>query len=149
MFRGHFEHAVDDKGRVAIPARFRDALSGLQDERLVVTKFKIRRRPCLDVYPFSAWRLLEGKILSKNRFDPEVRQLKSAYVSVAHECPVDSQGRILIPPLLRAHAGLRREVMFTGEIDMFRIWDKKVWQVTAGEDEGIFDEPDLLKQLGI
>ena len=85
MFRGHFEHAVDDKGRVAVPIQFREALSGLQEERLVATKFRIGGHRCLDVYPFSAWRRLESSLLAKNRFDPRYVRFRNVYVSGAHE----------------------------------------------------------------
>ena len=83
MFSGHFEHAVDDKGRVAVPVQFREVLSGLQEERLVATKFRIGEHRCLDVYPFSAWRRLEGSLLAKNRFDPRYVRF-SASTSRAH-----------------------------------------------------------------
>ena len=81
MFRGHFEHAVDDKGRVAVPIQFREALSGLQEERLVATKFRIDGHRCLDVYPLSAWRRLENSLLAKNRFDPRYVRFRNVYVS--------------------------------------------------------------------
>lgn len=150
MFRGHFEHAVDDKGRVAVPARFREALSGLQDERLVVTKFRIGDRRCLDVYPLSVWRRLEDRILTKNRFDPKLVRFKNFYVSGASECVIDGQGRILIPPLLRDYAGLKRDIMFTGDIDMFRVWDKTEWQQAFGEDEQrVLDDPGFLSELDL
>ncbi len=150
MFRGHFEHAVDDKGRVAIPARFREALAGLQDERLVLTKFRLGAHRCLDVYPLSTWRQVEHKITSKNRFDPKLQRFKNFYVSGAHECVIDAQGRVLVPPLLREYAGLRREVMVTGDIDMFRMWDKAVWQQAFGEDEeAVFADPSFLTDLDL
>jgi MraZ protein len=150
MFRGHYEHAIDDKGRVAIPARFREALSGLQDERLVITKFRLGGRRCLDVYPLSTWRQLEEKIVSKNRFDPRLQRFKNFYVSGAHECVIDGQGRALVPPLLRDYGGLRREVMFTGDIDMFRLWDKQTWQQSFSEDEqAVLDDPELLGNLDL
>ena len=150
MFRGHYEHAIDDKGRVAIPARFREALSGLQDERLVITKFRLAGRRCLDVYPLSTWRELEAKIVGKNRFDPRLQRFKNFYVSGAHECGIDAQGRVLVPPLLRDYGGLRREVMFTGDIDMFRLWDKQTWQQAFSEDEqAVLDDPDLLANLDL
>ena len=150
MFRGHYEHAIDDKGRVAIPARFREALSGLQDERLVITKFRLAGRRCLDVYPLSTWRELEAKIVSKNRFDPRLQRFKNFYVSGAHECGIDAQGRVLVPPLLRDYGGLRREVMFTGDIDMFRLWDKQTWQQAFSEDEqAVLDDPELLANLDL
>src|SRR5215467_11028581 len=98
MFRGHFEHTVDDKGRVAIPARFREALSGLQEERLVITKSPpIKGRPCLDVYPLGTWRKVEESILAKPRLDPNVVRFKNYYVSGAHDVGLDTQGRVLIP----------------------------------------------------
>ncbi|SRR5581483_6691632 len=148
MFRGNFEHAVDDKGRVAIPARFREALSGLQEERLVVTKFAHRGQHCLDCYPHSAWRQLEAKILAKNRFNPKVVAFANYYVSGAHECSLDAQGRILVPPLLREYAGLGREAMFTGDIDKFRIWNKELWQRVFTEDErAVLENPELLGEL--
>ena len=150
MFRGHYEHAIDDKGRVAIPARFREALSGLQDERLVITKFRLTGRRCLDLYPLSTWRELEAKIVSKNRFDPRLQRFKNFYVSGAHECGIDAQGRVLVPPLLRDYGGLRREVMFTGDIDMFRLWDKQTWQQAFSEDEqAVLDDPELLGSLDL
>ncbi len=150
MFRGHFEHTVDDKGRVAIPARFREALSGLQDERLVVTKFGLRGRHCLDVYPLSAWRELEGRILRKNRFNAKLIRFSNYYISGAHECQLDSQGRIVVPSLLREYAGLGREVMFTGDIDKFRLWDKDVWQQVFGQDEQeILDNAELFSELDL
>jgi MraZ protein len=138
MFRGHFSHSVDDKGRVAIPARFREALAGLQAERLVVTKYGMRDARCLDVYPLSAWLKLEERLLAKNRFDPQMASFRNYYVSGAHECQLDAQGRILIPQLLRDYASLGREAMFTGDIDKFRIWDKEAWQRVFAADEHAF-----------
>ena len=139
---------VDDKGRVAIPARFREALSGLQEERLVVTKFAHRGRHCLDAYPLGAWRRLEKRILSKNRFNPRVVGFANYYVAGAHECQLDAQGRILVPELLREYAGLGRDAMFAGDIDKFRIWNKKIWQEVFEKDEHfVLDNPELLAEL--
>ena len=140
MFRGHFSHSVDDKGRVAIPARFREALAGLQAERLVVTKYGMREEKCLDVYPLSAWLQLEERLLAKNRFDPQLASFRNYYVSGAHECQLDGQGRILVPQLLRDYASLGREVMFAGDIDKFRIWNMEAWQRVFAADEQTFLE---------
>jgi MraZ protein len=150
MFRGHFEHAVDDKGRVAIPIQFREALSGLQEERLVATKFRIGAHRCLDVYPFSAWRRLEGSLLAKNRFDPRYVRFRNVYVSGAHELVLDGQGRVLLPPLLRDYAGISRGVMITGDVDKFRIWDQEVWQRAFGEHEDqVLDDEEFLAGLDL
>jgi MraZ protein len=135
MFRGHFEHAVDEKGRVAVPIQFREALSGLQEERLVATKFRIGTHRCLDVYPSSAWRRLESSLLAKDPSDPRYVRFRNVYVSGAHELAIDAQGRVLLPPLLREYAGIARDVMITGDVDKFRIWDQQVWQRAFSEHE--------------
>jgi MraZ protein len=132
MFRGHFEHAVDDKSRVAVPAQFREALSGLQEERLVATKYCIDGHRCLDVYPLSAWRRLEDSLLTRKRFDQRYVRFWNVYVSGAHELVIDAQGRVLLPLLLREYAGITRDVMITGDVDKFRVWDRR----TFGEHEG-------------
>jgi transcriptional regulator MraZ len=148
MFRGNHQHSVDDKGRVAIPARFREALSGLQDERLVVTKYKRRGRRCLDVYPLSTWLRFEEKITEKRRFNRKLAAFESYYVSGAQDVQIDGQGRLLIPPLLREYAGLGREVVLTGLIDRFQIWNREVWDQVEREDEQeVFDDPQLLDEL--
>lgn len=148
MFRGHFEHAIDSQGRVAIPARFRDALARLHDERLVLTKLRFGARRALDVYPLSAWVQLEQRVKEKNRFDPKIIRFRNFYIVGAHECPIDGQGRILLPARLRAYAGLTKDVLFTGEIDMFRIWDLEAWERAFAEDEQAFaDDPNLLGEL--
>jgi MraZ protein len=149
MFRGHFEHAVDDKGRVAVPIQFREALSGLQEERLVATKFRIDGHRCLDVYPLSAWRRLEGG-LAKKRFDPRNVRFRNVYVSGAHELAIDAQGRVLLPPLLREYAGIARDVMITGDIEKCRIWDQQVWQRAFGEHEDkVLDDEEYLAGLDL
>jgi len=148
-FSGTFEHATDDKNRVAIPSKFRDVLVGLHQQALMVTRFRSGDRRCLDVYPLSAWEDLEAKLLAKRRFDPRVQQFKAVDVSGAHECPLDGQGRILLPQHLREYAGIRRDVVFTGQIDMFKIWDRDTWQRTFDEHEKIFDQPDALGELDL
>jgi MraZ protein len=147
MFRGHFEHSVDDKGRVAVPIPFREELSRLQDDRLVATKYLIGGNRCLDVYPFSAWRRLESS-LAKNRFDPRYVRFCNVYVSGAHELPIDVQGRVLLPLLLREYAGITRNVLITGDVDKFRIWDRQVWHRAFGEDEDhVQDDEEFLASL--
>jgi transcriptional regulator MraZ len=150
MFRGHFEHGVDEKGRVAVPIQFREVLSGLQDQHLVATKFRIGPHRCLDVYPLGAWRRFEGKLLGKGRFDPHYLRFRNVYVSGAHELEPDAQGRVLIPPLLREYAGIRRDVMFTGDVDKFRIWDTQVWQEAFQEHEdSVLGDESFLARLDV
>ena len=133
---------MDEKDRVAVPIRFREVLSRLQDTHLVATKFRIGPHRCLDVYPLTAWQRLEDKLLGKGRFDRKYVEFRNFYVSGAHELEPDSQGRVLIPTLLRDYAGIKRDVMFTGDVDKFRIWDTQVWQEAfqAHEDSVLGDE---------
>ena len=150
MFRGNHLYAVDDKGRVAIPARFRDELSALQEGSLVVTRFRRRNRPCLDVYPLSAWRNLEQKIAGEKRFGKKMGVFESWYVGAAQDAQVDAQGRMLIPPTLREWAAIGREVMFVGATEKFRIFDRDVFREVDREDEHeLFEDADFLDQLGL
>jgi MraZ protein len=155
MFRGVHEYLVDDKGRVAIPARFREVLSGLQDERLVVTKFKRRGRPCLDVYPLSTWlrleeRISEEKVSSKKQFGRKMDIFESWYVGAAQDVQIDAQGRMLIPPTLRDWAGIGREVILAAQTQKFRIWDKSTYlQVDREDEHQLFEDPEFLDELGL
>jgi len=151
MLRGNYSHAVDDKGRVAIPARFREALSGrLQDERLVVTNFKRRERPCLDVYPVASWERFLEKVTDKKRFSPRVGAFEDWYVGNAADVEPDTQGRILIPPPLRSFAQIERDVMIVGLTDKFRIWNRELYhQVNAENEREVFGDATLLDDLGL
>ena len=151
MFSGSDQHTVDDKGRVAIPARFREALrSELQDERLVVTNFRRRDRPCVDAYPVSAWRRFVETVDRKKRHDERIGAFEEWYVSNAREVEPDSQGRILIPPMLREYARLGREVVMAGLHTRFRIWDLELFRQVNGENEReVFQDPSFLKDLGL
>ena len=148
-FSGTFEHAIDDKNRVAIPSKYREVLAGLDQQRLMVTRFREGDRRCIDVYPLSAWEDLEAKILTKRRFDRRMQRFKHVYVGGAHECVLDGQGRILLPQHLREYAGIGRDVVFMGQIDMFKILDRTTWQQSFDEDEKIFDQPDVLDELDL
>ena len=125
MFRGRYEHTIDKKGRTSIPSRFRELLSSkYADDRLIVTSFV---DPCLIAYPVAEWQVFEEKIRALPRFDPKVMQLKRVLISGATECPIDRNGRILIPPVLREFAGLKREIVWAGMVDYIEIWAKDGW----------------------
>ena len=129
MFRGHFEHAIDDKGRTSLPARFRDVLAPQNELRLIVTPALGDR--CLDVYPMKSWEALEEKLSKLNGFDPEVIEFRRFYVSAAVECELDKQGRILVPPQLREHAGLTKSVLWLGHGDRAELWSKLEWEALS------------------
>lgn len=124
MFRGQFIHGVDAKGRVAIPAKFREILASRFDERLIVTHFD----QCLWAYPFPVWQEFEKKISALPQFLEEVKTLQRVFVSAASECPLDKQGRILLPPTLREYAGLNTEAVLVGMTQRVEIWSKGRWE---------------------
>ena len=120
MFRGRYRHTIDPKGRVSIPAKFRDALAQF-DGHLVV----VPNDHSLEVHPLEEWERLEGRINEKSMFDPDVRKLGRLYVSRAKEVALDSAGRILLPPDSRAQAGVLRDVTLLGPgRKYFEIWDR-------------------------
>jgi MraZ protein len=132
-FRGQYEHAIDEKGRTSLPARFRDGLAAFGDVRLVVTKALFD--PCLHAYPVRAWEELEAKIAALPQFDPNVVAFRRRYVSAAVECELDKQGRILVPPPLREHAGLVKEVLWAGMGTTAELWSRERWEAAQSMTE--------------
>jgi transcriptional regulator MraZ len=149
VFNGRFDHAIDSKGRVSIPARFREVLQKHEYNRLHVTNFIYRSKRCLVLYPPNEWELLVGKIRQKPSFDPKVQDFLAYFIGGAHEVEVDRQGRILIPPTLRKFALLDKDVTFSAMIDHFQLWDKEILAQVLGEVEKNFENPDFLSGLGV
>jgi len=128
MFRGQFEHAIDAKGRTSLPSRYRSVLAPERDLPLVVTKALFD--PCLQVYTLGAWSELERKIAELPQFDDNVVRLRRNYISPAVECDVDPQGRILVPPALRQHAALEKDVFWAGQGLYAELWSSDRWKAT-------------------
>ena len=146
MFRGRFEHTKDSKGRVSIPAKFRELLAEKYDERLILTNFD----RCLVAYPFEEWRGVEEKVGSLSMVKKEVRAFQRFFISGAAECPIDKLGRILIPPTLRDYAQLARNVIFNGMLKKFEIWSKDRWLEEIKRSEESFEGmSEALADLGI
>jgi MraZ protein len=150
MFRGRYEHTVDSKGRLSIPVKFRDVLLGKGDERLVITNFVIDSMRCLDVYPVDEWVRFEEEIKRKPKFDRRMVMFQNYYLAAACECVVDKQGRVLIPPLLRQYANLKRDVVLVAALEKFRVCDKEAWKkIFAEAEEKLMQDPDFLGDLGL
>ena len=135
MFRGVYEHQIDGKGRTSLPAKLRETLVGAYDERLIVTT---ALDPCLHAYPAREWELLE---------EPGVKTLMRLYVAPAQECPVDKLGRILIPPTLRAHAGLEKDVVWAGMVKVIEVWSRDGWRRAQEDARGAADSADVMRVL--
>jgi MraZ protein len=121
MFRGQFEHAIDEKGRLSIPAKFREALR--KEKTLVLTGGDAY----LTAYPLKEWRALEDRLRANPKFKREQRDFLRFVYSSAEDVTMDSQGRILVPQGLRQRAGIGREVVIIGMMDTIEIWDKTRW----------------------
>jgi len=120
MFRGRYLHTIDPKGRVSIPARFREALG--ESGRLVV----VPNEHCLEVHPLEEWQRIEAKVREQSIFNPDVKKIGRLFISKGKDVDLDAQGRILIPPDLRAESGLVRDVTLVGGGLMhFEIWDRR------------------------
>ena len=146
MFRGRFEHIVDSKGRVSIPAKFRELLGEKYDDRLILTNFD----RCLVAYPYDEWRVLEERVSSLSMVKKEVTAFQRFFISGATECPIDKLGRILVPPTLRDYAQLGRNVVFAGMLRKFEIWSKERWLEEIKRSEVDFEGMgEALAGLGI
>ena len=149
MFTGRFDHSIDEKGRVSIPARFREVLQRENHDRLYITNFPYAGERCLALYPPSQWDQLNAHLQTKPRFDPQVQAFETLIIGGAHEVSVDRQGRILIPTNLRVFAKLDRDVTFSARQDHFQLWDKQILEkVLKATEEKIMD-PEFFTKLGL
>lgn len=125
MFRGQFVHAIDRKGRVNVPVRFRDGLLVDGQPRFILTPSPFD--PCLHLHPLPAWEKLERSISELPRLDLNLVRFRRMYVSAAIECELDRAGRVLIPPHLRDKAELDKDVVWAGMGPSIELWSKRRW----------------------
>ena len=126
MFRGSTLLALDGKGRLSIPAKYRERLSSQCGGHLMLTVDPTNG--CLLLYPYPEFEILERQINSLPGFNPLTQQLKLLVVGSAEEVEPDGAGRILVPPVLRKFAKLEKSVMFVGQGNKFAIWSEAAWQ---------------------
>ncbi|MCD8324917.1 MAG: division/cell wall cluster transcriptional repressor MraZ [Clostridiales bacterium] len=127
MFKGEYSHSVDAKGRIIMPAKFREILG----EEFVVTK---GLDGCLFVYPNEEWENIENKFKELPHATKEARRFSRFFFAGAADCEVDKQGRVLIPSALREFAGLEKEVILVGVLNRIEIWNKERWQENELDD---------------
>lgn len=149
-FRGVFCHAIDDKGRVSLPAEFRKALNKSNQESIVLTNFVSDGARCLEGYSLDSWKRFEAKLAKRSRFDPQVRKVENFYIARSAICQADSSGRIIIPSYLRSYAGIEKEVAFTSSSHGFRVWDRRVWELVFQEAEAaLLENPALFVDVDL
>ena len=124
-FKGSYTYAVDDKGRVSLPAKLRKYVSPDANETFVITRGFER---CLFVYPVDEWNKMEQNLRTLSSYDPQHRRFIRALLELAAEGQLDGQARLSIPQELRDYAGIRSEVRIIGTLDKIELWDPKVYE---------------------
>ncbi len=120
MFLGTFEHTLDAKGRLAIPAKLRNSLG----EKAVLTRSPDR---CLVLYPMDEWNRLAQQLSQLSQADRNARDLQYFIFGGASECEIDAQGRIIVPAMLRNYASIDGDVVSVGMNTHIVIWSQAAW----------------------
>ena len=143
MFLGEFEHSLDDKGRLAVPARFRPELG----QGLVLTRGLDR---CLFAWPLAEWRSVAEKLGRLSLMHGEARRLQRLLFAGAVDTQLDRLGRVLVPGVLRTYAGLQDAVVVAGVLNRIEIWDRVEWAAErAAAEEQSAELAEHLSELGL
>lgn len=144
MFAGSHQLMVDDKGRLAIPARFRQPLAEQCESQLVITKGP---NPCLEIYPLPEFeRIVRDIQQMEDRHIAE--RLKQVFVGFAVETEMDKQGRVLLPPMLRKRVHLDGAAVLMGQDTRFDLWPQAEWDARFGEgSESLASLDDAFRML--
>ena len=143
MFIGEYNHALDNKGRIIMPSKFRDSLG----YEFVMTKGLDN---CLFVYPKEEWKVLEEKLRSLPLTNKDARAFVRFFFSGASECNLDKQGRVLIPSNLRSHSKLEKDAVIIGVSSRLEIWSNEEWQEYNEDDSLSYDSiAEKMAALGI
>jgi MraZ protein len=140
MFIGEYIHNIDEKGRLAVPVKFRNRLSG----GAVVTKGLDN---CLSLYPEDAWAKQADKLVNLPQTQSKSRAYARFVLAGAFPVEIDKQGRVNVPPMLRKFAGIKGQVIVTGLGDHIEIWAKDAWEAYSATVEK--DSVDIAEELGI
>ena len=141
MFMGEYNHSIDAKGRLIVPAKFRESLG----DAFVVTQ---GLDGCLFVYPDEEWQAFEEKLKTLPMANKDARKFVRFFLAGAAQVELDKQGRILLPANLRNFAGLEKDCAFVGVGSRVEIWDKDRWEANTSYDD--MDEiADHMMELGL
>lgn len=133
MFMGEYQHNIDEKGRMIVPAKFRSGLGN----QFVLTRGLDN---CLFIYPMEEWKVLEAKLKKLPLTKKDARSFTRFFFSGAVECELDKQGRISVPQTLRTYSKLEKECIVIGVSNRVEIWSKATWDGYALESEESFEE---------
>lgn len=127
MFRGLASLNIDAKGRVTIPAQYRQAIMDEANGEVIITIDPEER--CLLLYPLPQWQVIEATLEELPTFQPATRRIQRLLIGHATDLELDRNGRVLLPPLLREYAGLDKTIMLVGQGKRFEIWGESQWQM--------------------
>lgn len=151
MLRGVHSLALDAKGRIAVPSRYRSTLEAAAENQLVLTIDTESK--CLLVYPLPEWEVIQDKISALSSFNKAARRIQRLLIGYATDVELDSAGRLLISAPLREYAGLEKKVVLLGQGNKFELWSESEWEqardeyiAAAGSDESMTDE---LEQISL
>ncbi|WP_108126109.1 division/cell wall cluster transcriptional repressor MraZ [Saccharospirillum mangrovi] len=151
MLRGVHTLALDAKGRIAVPSRYRALLQSMAEGALVTTIDTEAR--CLLIYPLSEWEVIQEKISALSSFNKAARRIQRLLVGHATDVEMDASGRVLVPPPLRDYAGLDKKVVLLGQGNKFELWSEEQWAQTrdayldeAGDEDTLTAE---LEQISL
>ena len=128
MFMSEYNHTIDAKGRLIIPAKFREPLG----EEFVLTR---GLDGCLYIYPMDEWEAFEEKLRALPLTNKDARAFSRFFVAGATTCELDKQGRILVPQTLREFAGLEKDVILAGNLSRVEVWSKEKWSENCNYDD--------------
>jgi len=152
VFRGINAILLDTKGRMAMPARYREQLQQNGTSQLVVTIDT--DSPCLLIYSLPEWEVIEQKLQALPSFNRAARRIQRLLIGHATELELDGSGRVLLPPLLREYAKLDKRVMLVGQGKKFELWDEQQWHLgrvnwLAEEASSAAELPNELQSLSL
>ncbi|MCE3283306.1 MAG: cell division protein MraZ [Chitinophagaceae bacterium] len=134
VFNGEYDATVDSKGRFLVPGGLRKQLRE-GDSRLMLNR---GFEGCLNMYPLENWERIVAEIMDKNDYEPKVREFKRKFLAGATIVEIDNAGRLLLPPSLRQHAGLEKDITLTSVGDRVEIWDsgkyKQIFEDFSAQD---------------
>jgi MraZ protein len=149
LFRGISSINLDDKGRIAIPTRYREELQECCERQMVITvalnEECMGEKGCLWLYPLPEWEKLEQTIIKLPTLRKKNIELRRFLIGNALECEMDSQGRMLLPEKLRKFADMDKKIVLVGQLNKFEVWSEDAWTAKenewmSGEDSGGLEE---------
>ena len=149
MFRGIHSINMDAKGRMSVPARFRDLLLSVCGGQLVVTIDPNTKN--LALYPLTRWEEIQADIQALPSINPQARRLQQLFIGHASDLDMDANGRVLVPPMLRKYAQLEKQLILLGQGQKIEIWSESMWQQRFEDiqamSDGLEDLPPEMQSL--